>query len=264
MPHSDSGRLPKGVRPKSYKIHLTIEPEARRFFGTVSIDVTIDHVADSIQLHALQLEIGAVSIGSIACDVMIDPSSEAIRISPPTTIPASDIVLKLAFAGTFNQQMRGLYETRASGETFAFTQFEATDARRMFPCFDEPALKARFSLTVTVPAHLVALSNMPVVEETVEGKKKHVQFDQTPLMSTYLLALAVARLEKQATEIAGIPVAVWALPGQLALTAFALKVSTDTSWRSNSIRIEPEPDTSASKTPITLRRSTATLRAARA
>ncbi|MFQ5596819.1 MAG: M1 family metallopeptidase [Nitrospiria bacterium] len=224
MSKEDAGRLSPKVRPLLYRLHLTVLPAERHFWGSLSIDLTLAQAMPALRLHALDLEVDQISIGAVSCKADLDSASETITLSYPGSIPPGDATLALQFSGTLNKQMRGLYEAHADGEVYAFTQFEATDARRMFPCFDEPGMKARFRLTVTLPADLVALSNMPVTETRQNGAMKTVVFAETPPMSTYLLALAVARLEGEAIDVEGTRVAVWTLPGQLALGAFALKV----------------------------------------
>jgi puromycin-sensitive aminopeptidase len=224
------GRLPGGVRPELYHLRLTVVPEERRFEGEATIDVQVAEPTDAVTLHALDLEISEASGGkrgaSLQAHVSTDPTSETTTLTFPEPIPAGPAALRLRFSGKLNRQLRGLYEAHAGGETYAFTQFEATDARRMFPCFDEPGLKARFRLSVTTPSHLTPLSNMPMIDQKVEGKMKTVSFDETPIMSTYLLALAVARLESKEIEVAGTRVSIWTVPGQLHLGDFALKVTS--------------------------------------
>lgn len=220
-----SRRLPGGVRPLYYTIDLTVLPEERTFSGSVDIDLSIDVPLTQIVLHALDLRIEKAYLNAFDVKVSWDVPSETVTIAVPQPMSQGVARLSLHFSGVLNEQMRGLYAAQAGAETFAFTQFEATDARRMFPCFDEPAIKARFRLSVTVPAHLTALSNMPVTEEKVKGHFKQVTFDETPVMSTYLLALAVARLEKKEIRVGEMSVAVWTLPNQLPLGAFALKVT---------------------------------------
>lgn len=220
-----SGRLPGGVRPLCYAIDLTVLPEESTFSGSVYIDLLMDSLLTEIVLHALDLRIEKAELNGLAAKVSGDALSETITVTTSQSMPQETARLSLHFSGMLNQQMRGLYAAQAGTETFAFTQFEATDARRMFPCFDEPAIKARFRLAVTVPAHLTALSNMPVTAEKVNGRFKQVTFDETPVMSTYLLALAVARLEKKEIWVGETSVAVWTLPDQLSLGAFALKVT---------------------------------------
>lgn len=224
------GRLPGRVRPELYHLRLTVVPEERRFEGEVMIEIQVAEPTDAVTLHALELEVSQATGGRngapLPARISADPPSETITLHFPEPIPAGPAALQLRFSGKLNRQLRGLYEAQAGGETYAFTQFEATDARRMFPCFDEPGLKARFRLTVTIPAHLTPLSNMPVVDQKADGKLKTVAFDETPVMSTYLLALAVARLESKEIEVAGTRVALWTVPGQLHLGDFALKVTS--------------------------------------
>ncbi|HIE65006.1 MAG: M1 family metallopeptidase [Nitrospira sp.] len=228
-------RLPDCVRPVLYEIALKVLPEEKTFSGSVQIDLRIDAPVREIILHSLDLNIGGVKFQEgesdpISVRIKKDLPSETICLSLKEPVPAGTARLFISFSGRLNRQMRGLYEAHAEGETYAFTQCEATDARRIFPCFDEPAMKARFRLSVCVPSNLTALSNMPVIEEKQdkiqsEGMKELV-FDETPVMSTYLLALAVAKLEKEEIKIAGTLVAIWTLPGELHLGKFALEVTS--------------------------------------
>ncbi len=226
MSINNSGRLLSAVRPVSYAINLVVSPEEKTFSGTVLIELHFESPARVVTLHALDLDISAATLASKKGAVSLDPAAETLTISFNEPIPAGPASLTLSFSGILNRQMRGLYETKSQGETYAFTQFQATDARRMFPCFDEPAFKARFRLKITIPAALQGLSNMPVISEQVEGDLKHLVFGETPVMSTYLLALGVARLEKKSIRIGETEVAIWTIPGQLALGGFALKVTS--------------------------------------
>ena len=225
MPNVVPGRLPTGAQPLCYTLDLLVQPQKKTFSGTVLIDLSIDAPRSAITLHALDLNVTEAELSGQVGMLSTDTSTESLTITFSETIAKGNNRLSLAFSGTLNEQMRGLYAAEVQGETFAFTQFEATDARRMFPCFDEPAIKARFKLSLTVPAHLNALSNMPVIEEKTEGPLKHLTFDETPLMSTYLLAIAIARLKKKESRVGETRVAVWTLADQLALGDFALKVT---------------------------------------
>ncbi len=224
-----AGRLPEAVRPSLYQIQLTVIPQTRVFSGEVSIAVDIHQSCAAVILHALDLEIskaeietqGKTSLAQILCD----PASETVALTTAQPLPVGLAEVRLSFTGKLNTQLRGLYAAVVKDETYAFTQFEATDARRMFPCFDEPAMKARFQLTVHVPAHLVALSNMPILTATPQGDLKTVVFGETPLMSTYLLALAVARLESRTIQVGATTVSAWTVPGQRHLSEFSLRVT---------------------------------------
>lgn len=224
------GRLPGAVVPKRYDVTLSVEPDQGRFYGSVAIQLHVGEAVRRITLHALELEIleATVECGGVhyPAAVSVDPGSETITLTLTREIPAGPAMAGLTFSGRLNQQMKGLYEAKAGTERYAFTQFEATDARRAFPCFDEPAMKASFKITAVIPDHLVALSNMDVEVESPDpaAHRKTVTFAETPPMSTYLVALAVAKLEARETLIDGARAAIYATPGQLALTGFAHEV----------------------------------------
>src|SRR5262249_28473585 len=112
---------------------------------------------------------------------------------------------------------------------YAVTQLEATDARRMFPSFDEPALKATFALTATIDAGDHAISNGAVLSDTpVPGRPKHtIRFETTPRMSTYLVALAVGDFECSEASADGIPIHVCSTPDKKGQTGFALQAAAE-------------------------------------
>ncbi len=224
------GRLPAAVVPRRYDVTLSVEPDQGRFDGSVAIQLHVREAVRRVTLHALDLEIleATVEWGGVhhASTVSTDSGSETVTLTLTREIPAGPAMVGLTFSGRLNQQMKGLYEAKAGTERFAFTQFEATDARRAFPCFDEPALKAAFKITAVIPDHLVALSNMDIEVESVDAaaRRKTVTFAETPPMSTYLVALAVAKLERREALIDGTRAAIYTTPGQLALTGFAHEV----------------------------------------
>ncbi len=224
-----NGRLPQTVRPQVYLLTLTVMPEDRRFGGQVIIEVQIDQPTREIVLHALELNVSEAEVRSgdqaVPARIAVDADSETITLTLPERVGPGTAEIFCTFSGRLNTQMRGLYEARSGGEIYAFTQFEATDARRMFPCFDEPGMKARFRLTVCAPANLAVLSNMPIVGEKSDGRLRTVSFGETPVMSTYLLALAVARLEARTIRIGATSITAWTLPEQRHLADFALKVT---------------------------------------
>ncbi|MBI3358910.1 MAG: M1 family metallopeptidase [Nitrospirae bacterium] len=224
------GKLPQNVLPHIYTITLKIIPDDIYFIGHVSIDVHVKEPTQTIILHALDLSIERVEVlqnnQTMLAEISENKSDETIIFSFEQALPVGPAQISIAYSGKLNQQLRGLYQVESHGEKYAFTQFEATDARRMIPCFDEPAMKARFSLTVVHPAFLTALSNMPILKEKMEGEKfKTTLFDTTPIMSTYLLALGVAKLQCKSIKVGETTVSVWADPKQLPISEFALKVT---------------------------------------
>jgi puromycin-sensitive aminopeptidase len=224
------GRLPAAVVPERYDLTLAVEPDLDTFSGSVTIHVKVRETVRSMTLHALELEIreATVQARGMQCSAQVstDAGSETLILTLDRAIPAGPATVSLSFAGRLNQQMKGLYEAKVGTERYAFTQFEATDARRAFPCFDEPAMKASFRITAVIPDHLMALSNMEVETESVDAaaRRRTVTFAETPPMSTYLAALAVAKLVPHKALIDGTRVAIYTTPELVALTGFAREV----------------------------------------
>ncbi|MEK7216985.1 MAG: M1 family peptidase, partial [Chloroflexota bacterium] len=191
--------------------------------GEEAVELALSEATDRIVLHALELEISDAHLiledgSQVAARVTgMDDRSETATLRLERTVPAGRATLHTRFTGGLNDQLRGFYRSRYTGPAgevrhLATTQFEATDARRAFPCWDEPAAKAVFEITLVVPADLVALSNAPVAEETrrADGKKV-VRFAESPRMSTYLVAFVVGDLAcVEAPAAGGVQMRVWA------------------------------------------------------
>jgi puromycin-sensitive aminopeptidase len=223
---NDPHRLPTDVLPRRYRLHLA--PDLRTFAvqGRVEIDLDVRTATREIVLHAAELEIREARLGGEALQVAFDAARERVTLTP-SPLPLGAATVSLAFAGTLSEHMRGFYRsafTRPDGSqgVLATTQFESTSARRAFPCFDEPALKAVFEVTLDVEPGLTALSNMPVVEHA--GRR--VRFAPSPVMSTYLLAFIVGELEKiEGRTKDGVAVRVFSTPGRSKLCGFALETA---------------------------------------
>ncbi|MFO0774955.1 MAG: M1 family aminopeptidase [Nitrospiraceae bacterium] len=229
----DSERLPRHVRPSRYDLALEPDLIAGTFTGTTTIAVQIERATRTIVLNAADLTIERASIvdaagvsRSLAIDV--DVEHERLTLTAPTSLRTGAWTLRLTYRGTINDQLRGFYlstYTDDAGMTqrMAVTQFEAADARRAFPCWDEPDFKAVFALTLTIDPDHTAVSNTQVLRETTEQGKKVVQFADTMVMSTYLVAFVVGLLT--ATEPAFVgrtPIRVWTRPGKTHLGQYAL------------------------------------------
>ncbi|KAE8687604.1 Aminopeptidase M1 [Hibiscus syriacus] len=235
-------RLPKFAVPKRYDLRLKPDLSACRFAGSVSIDV--DVVADTrfIVLNAAELSInsGSVSFSPRNSSKVFEPSKvdlveedEILVIDFAETLPLGLGVLAIGFEGILNDKMKGfyrsIYEHNGEKKNMAVTQFEPADARRCFPCWDEPACKATFKITLDVPSELVALSNMPVIEEKVNGPLKNVSFQESPIMSTYLVAVVVGLFDYVEDHTPdGVKVRVYCQVGKVNQGKFALKVAVGT------------------------------------
>lgn len=219
MKPTQAGQLP------SLKFRIL---EALADIALYSLDVKED--TTSISLNTLDVDIQSTHISAGGSEVTSSPKltynedSQMTTISFDKSIPAgSKAILTHTFTGTLNDKMAGFYRSSykdKEGKTkyIASTQMEATDARRAFPCFDEPALKAEYSITLVADKGLTCLSNMDVKsEKEVEskmsgGKKNAVTFNKTPLMSTYLLAFIIGELNYVETKNFRVPVRVYATP----------------------------------------------------
>ncbi|HWN92783.1 MAG TPA: M1 family metallopeptidase, partial [Verrucomicrobiae bacterium] len=229
-------RLPATVIPQRYDLRLEPNLEAATFAGTASIIVEVREPVIEILLNAAELAIESAAVSQdggapIHGSASIEEAAERARLVFPVTIAPGQGRLVLRFRGTLNDKLRGFYRSTykdASGvaHTIAATQFEATDARRGFPCWDEPALKAIFGVTLVVPQHLAAVSNTSVLlEETLGDGRRAVTFADTIKMSTYLVAFVVGELEATDPVMVGpTPLRVWCVPGKTHLGRFALDI----------------------------------------
>ncbi|KAF8388770.1 hypothetical protein HHK36_025450 [Tetracentron sinense] len=235
-------RLPKFAIPKRYDLKLKPDLVACKFTGTVEIDVHI--VADTkfIVLNAADLVVDRASLcfkypisskEFRPSDVEMVEKDEILVLEFDEVLPIGAGILEIGFKGTLNDQMKGFYrstyEFNGEKKNMAVTQFEPADARRCFPCWDEPTAKATFKITVDVPSELIALSNMPVIEENPHGHLKTIAFQESPLMSTYLVALVVGLfdyIEDQTSD--GIKVRVYCQVGKGSQGKFALDVAVRT------------------------------------
>ncbi|KAJ0414679.1 peptidase family M1-domain-containing protein [Aspergillus carlsbadensis] len=219
--------LPTNVKPVHYD--LTLEPnfETFKYDGTVVIDLQVVEDTTSISLNSTEIDIHTATVsaqGSVVSsspEISLNKDKQEATIKFADTIPAgSSAQLKLTFTGTLNDNMAGFYRSSyksSNGETkyIATTQMEPTDARRAFPCFDEPALKAKFTVSLIADKSMTCLGNMDVEsEKELDGGKKIVKFGVSPVMSTYLVAFIVGHLNYIETKDFRVPVRVYATPDQ--------------------------------------------------
>lgn len=221
-----SHRLTPHVKPERYKIMLKPDLEKFSFAGEETIYLLLSKPTKEITLHCLEME-----IESTGAKISYDEKSETATLSFSKSIPAGKHELNLKFKGILNDKMRGFYRSKyivnGADKHIATTQFESTDARRAFPCFDEPSQKAVFDVTLMIPGHITAISN--TIETSVkehESGYKIVEFAPTPKMSTYLLAFIVGEfeyIEKKTKD--GVLVRVFTTHGKKHQATFALDVA---------------------------------------
>ncbi|CAI0401332.1 unnamed protein product [Linum tenue] len=234
-------RLPKFAVPKRYDILLKPNLSDCKFGGSVAVDLDIVSDTKFVVLNAAELSIasGSVSFTSTAEQVFkaikveLMEADEILVLEFPDLLPHGVGVLAMEFEGVLNDKMKGFYrstyEINGVKKNMAVTQFEPADARRCFPCWDEPACKASFKITLVAPSELVALSNMPITEEKINGALKTVSYQETPIMSTYLVAVVVGLFDYVENHTSdGVKVRVYCQVGKANQGKFALDVAVKT------------------------------------
>jgi aminopeptidase N len=202
--------LPRTARPSHYAIEVTPDAAKMTFTGTERIDLQVFERVDALTLHALELDVTRARLSradgtgaAIALTATLDEAAQTVKLAAAAPIEPGAYRLELAYSGKINDQPMGLfaldYPDKRTGKEVRglFTQFEAPDARRFAPMFDEPSYKATFDLAATVPAAQMAVSNMPVAgEQPLAGGLKKVTFQTSPKMSSYLLFFGLGDFER--------------------------------------------------------------------
>ena len=209
------------------------------FTGSETVKLNVRAPVRELVLNALELEISSASTDDKMLPqsaVKIDKRNELLTLTLPSELAAGDHTLALSFSGKINQQGQGLfympYQEQGTGEKKIAlgTQFEATDARRFFPCWDEPSFRARFQLTAVVPQNWFAVSNMPIESETkidnpeiIGTGGKEVRFAMTPSMASYLNVFVAGELDLIETKAAGTQIRAIATKGKAEWGRYALE-----------------------------------------
>jgi puromycin-sensitive aminopeptidase len=222
-------RLPLHVRPTAYDAMLSVDLEGRRFAGTIRIDLALSEPCTEIVLHAAELDVARARLRTAEKDLPAElaaaPASETVVLRFPEPVPRGMAALELGWAGKLTDGLRGLYP---AGDGIVATQFEAADARRVFPCFDEPGFKARWRLALEAPREVAVLSNGAPMREEDLGTRRRIRFAETPPLPTYLVALVLGRLEAHPpVTVRGVPVRTFAQPAKLPLTGFGQDVAVE-------------------------------------
>jgi len=224
------GKLPKTVVPISYSIELRPDAESLALPGVEVIDIEVREPTARLTLNAVNTTFASVTVddGAERADVALDAAAETATFTFARPLTAGAHRLRIEFSARINKFDRGFffvdYPTDSGVKRLLTSKLEPADARRIFPCWDEPAFKASFALTVRVPRHFLAVGNMPVMrEEPLEPNLKNVSFAPSPKMSSYLFVLTVGELERITAEAEGVTIGVVATAGKAAKGQFALE-----------------------------------------
>ncbi|HJU11966.1 MAG TPA: M1 family metallopeptidase [Candidatus Binataceae bacterium] len=228
-------RLPTTVTPQRYELRLEPDLKSFTFRGDEIVTVTVNQPTFEVVLNALELEIDQATAEQSgktveSTRVEMEPARERAHIHFRDALSPGEWKLNIKFRGVLNDKLHGFYRSQytdsaGKSHTVATTQFEATDARRAFPCWDEPALKAVYKVSLVIDQDLVAVSNAGVEQERRLGNgKKEVVFKDTIKMSTYLLAFIVGEFEATDAVDAGTPLRLVHVPGKRDLTGWAKQI----------------------------------------
>src|SRR5271167_2927436 len=230
-PAAQAQRLPAVARPEHYSLALTPDLKAATFTGSESIDLTLSQPVDSITLNAAEITFKSVTTTvngrELKATVTTDEQKQQATLAFDQTLPAGKLTLKIEYTGILNNELRGFYLSKTAKRNYAVTQFESTDARRAFPCFDEPAFKATFDIQLTVDKGDTVISNTNMISDTpgpVVGEHT-VKFATTPKMSTYLVAFLVGDFQCISGESDGVPIRACATPDKAEQGRFAVSAA---------------------------------------
>jgi len=222
-------RLPVTVTPDHYDLSFVVDLAHERFDGTETIRVTVAEPTSRVVLHAVDLDLRDVTMGAGASAqktaVTLDEAAQTATLTVPRPLPKGSTEIHVRYAGVLNSQLRGFYISKTKLRKYAVTQFESTDARRAFPCFDEPAFKATFAITATIDRGDIAISNGRVLSDTMgPAPYQHtMKFATTAKMSSYLVAIAVGDFRCLDGAADAVPIRICATPDKRDLGRIALE-----------------------------------------
>ncbi len=230
---STPGKLPKTVVPIHYALGLAPDLDKLTFAGSETVDIEVMEPTARFMLNAVDITIQSAAIeGEAASEITLDAAAQTATLGFQRPIAAGRHQLRMSYTGRINRFGRGLfmvdYPTADGRKRMMSSHLEPADARRIFPGWDEPAFKASFALTATVPQAFLAVSNMPVAREEPAGDgRKRVAFQVTPRMSSYLFVLAAGDLERITADAGGVTVGVVAARGKGQHGRYALDTAVD-------------------------------------
>ncbi len=222
----------RGVHPEHYSLTLTPDLKAATFAGEETIDVVLDRPSTTITLNAAEIKFLSVKAAvsgssqrSQTAQVSLDDAKEQATFTFAQPLPAGKVTLSISYTGILNDKLRGFYLSKTKARNYAVTQFEPTDARRAYPSFDEPALKATYDIALVIDAGDTAISNTQIVSDTSgpAAGKHTVKFATTPKMSTYLVAFLVGDFKCTTGKADGVPIRGCSTPDKVEMTKFAVE-----------------------------------------
>jgi aminopeptidase N len=215
------GRLPKNVVPVDYDIAVVPDVKTKTFTGKETVSLNFREATDKVQFNTLNLKLTGVTLdGKPVKGVATDNDKQLTTVTLPAKAAAGMHKLRLSYSGVMESRPQGMFaqpygpSAGNPGGVMVSTQMESTDARRMFPSWDEPAFRATFKLTATVPADWATIANMPIEKRVVNGKLATTTFERSPKMPSYLVEFTAGDLKEISASGTRVKQSVWAVSGR--------------------------------------------------
>jgi cytosol alanyl aminopeptidase len=217
-------RLGRDVVPTGQSVTLEMDPRLDTYSGTTVIELKVNKASPKFSLHAEEMKIEKITIDGVEAASAAGPE-ETLVITPGQPLKAGSASMVIDFSNEYDRRAVGLYKMVRKDEPYLFTQFQAIDARKAFPCWDEPGFKIPYQLTAVVPAQYEVLFNTPVEKESRTAEWKTVVFARSKPLPSYLLAIAVGALEYTPVPGTSIPTRIVTVKGQSGLTGTAVETT---------------------------------------
>jgi alanyl aminopeptidase len=195
------------IWPAEYRVDLSLDPDKAAFTGSILIRLDVRKPAQTIWLNATRITVQDASLraaGKTTKAKILPGGDDYVGFQFDAPVPVGASELRLSYSGVVQKDSSGVFQTVDGGNSYILTQFESTDARDAFPCFDEPLYKVPWQLTLHVPAADSAVSNTPITSETTSGSLKTYVFKETKPLPSYLVAFAVGPFEFVPAGFAGV------------------------------------------------------------
>ncbi len=200
-------RLPESVAPSSYRVALKIDPAETSFTGRVEIQLDVKQPVETLWLNASQIDISEAKLtagGKTFSPRTVPGGSDFVGFAFDSPLPTGAASIEIQYTGHLRlRDSSGVFRMEEDGNKFIFTQFEETDARAAFPCFDEPSYKVPWQLTLEIPQDDDALSNTPIEKQDAGAGRKTLVFKKTKPLPSYLVAFAVGKFDFVPAGFAG-------------------------------------------------------------
>ncbi len=225
-------RLPDTAAPVSYNVQLSLDPAKTTFSGNISIKLNVKQPLQTLWLNGTQIEVQSAQLtasGKTYESKTTPSGKDFLGMHFDSEVPAGDAELRISYTGHVRQQdSSGVFSMEDEGNKYIYTQFESTDARAAFPCFDEPSYKVPWQVTLTIPHEYTAISNTAVLKESAKDDQKVIEFRQTKPLPSYLVAFAVGQFDFVPAGTAGrnhIPVRIVTPKGHGSEAKYAAEVT---------------------------------------